>query len=85
MSDLVGKRVQIVLTLGTNGQGQPAFDLAATEIDGQTLKQINPHAAMNMVHRAMAMYIGILQNSLPQQEEPMIVVPTGPMSNLRGN
>lgn len=82
-SNLVGKRFQIVLTLGALPNGHPSFEVAATEIDSGTLKNIDAHAAMGMVHRAMGIYIQSIQ---PQPEpQSQIVLPTGPMSNIRGN
>jgi hypothetical protein len=84
-SDLVGKRIQVVLTLGTHKNGGPAFEAAATEIDSGAVKCLDSHTAMQLAHRAIGMYMMILAKPLQEPDKPEILIPAGPMSGLRGN
>jgi hypothetical protein len=84
-SELVGKRIQVVLTLGTHRNGGPAFEAAATEIDSGAVKTLDAHTAMQLAHRAVGMYMQILATPLQEQDKPQILIPTGPVSGLRGN
>jgi len=76
-SELVGKRIQVVLTLGTHRNGGPAFEAA--------VKTLDAHTAMQLAHRAVGMYMQILATPLQEQDKPQILIPTGPVSGLRGN
>ena len=84
-SDLVGKRYQIVMTLGTHREGGPSFEVTCTELDSGSVKNIDAHTAMQMANRCVGMYMAILAKPLQEQDKPQILIPTGPISGLRGN
>lgn len=85
MSQLVGKRMKITLNVGVDKSGSPAFEVNGTEVDAGAVRGMDPHVSMQVVSRALGLYMKILADSLPREAPPQIMVPTGAMPNLRSN
>lgn len=85
MSNLVGKRFQINLTLGSDVHGNPAMELGANEIDAGAVRGLPAHVGMEMVYRAIGVYMQTLVANQPQPEESRILIPTGKVPGIRAN
>jgi len=85
MSKLVGKRFQINLTLGTAPNGGPGLEIIANEIDAGAVRGLPAHIGMEMVYRAIGIYMQSLVAAQPQPEESRILIPTGKVPGIRAN